>query len=308
MRRPVALLLGLGLLSAAFGCRNCDLLEAELRTRENDLRELRADLARAESHNEALLRELGAVRQSTKALPSPEQAAQTYTLKHITLGRQTGGYDDDNCPGDEALQVILEPRDGDGHAIKAPGALHVEVLEISAQGLKMPLSAWDVSPDQLRRLWRSGLLSTGYQIVLPWKIWPSSDKLRVIAQFTLADGRLFEADKDITIRLPAGGPRRAAPTAITDPALPVVPAPELPLPPPRKLPASPPPEITVPPLPTPLEPASMWQPARRTDFQSVRAERDGLEIRPTRTGSVADAVQLLRPTPVLPFPSEGRLP
>src|SRR5438132_758204 len=151
MRGPAALLLGLGCLSAAIGCRNCDLLEAELRTRENELREMRADLARAEAHNEALLHELGTLRQSTAAKPSPEQASQTYTLKEIVLGRQTGGYDDDHCPGDEALQVILEPRDGDGHAIKAPGTLHVEVLEINAQGLKTPLSAWDLSADPPRR-------------------------------------------------------------------------------------------------------------------------------------------------------------
>jgi hypothetical protein len=288
MHRPVALLLGLGFLSAAVGCRNCDLLEAELRTRENELRELRAELARADAHNEGMLRELGAVRQSTSAKPSPELASQTYTLKQIVLGRQTGGYDDDGCPGDEALQVVLEPRDADGHAIKAPGALHVEVLEINPQGLKAPLSSWDLSPDQLRRAWRSGLLSTGYQIILPWKVWPSSDKLRVIVQFTLADGRLFEADKDITIRPTVAALRRSLPAAGVDPTLSVVPGPENPLPAPRKLLPGTPPGVAVPPSPPGLEPASLWQPAR--------------------TGTVADAVQLLRPTPLANFSSEGRLP
>lgn len=288
MRRPVAMLLGLGFLSAAVGCRNCDLLEAELRTRENDLRELRADLARTEAHNEALHRELGAVRHATSAKPSPEQASQTYTLKQIVLGRQTGGYDGDQCPGDEALQVLLEPRDADGHAIKAPGSLHVEVLEINSQGLKTPLSAWDVSAEQLRRLWRHGLLSTGYQLTLPWKVWPSNDKLRVIAQFTLADGRLFEADKDITIRPSPLGLRRSGPASLGEPSPPAAPASESPLPAPRKLPPGAPPEVTVPPPPMALEPTSLWQPAR--------------------TACVADAVHLLRPSPLMPFPSDAPLP
>src|SRR5439155_24466275 len=58
----------------------------------------------------------------------------------------------------------------------------------------------------LRKTWRSGLLSSGYQVVLPWKAWPSSEKLRVTARFTLVDGRSFEADKDVSIRLtPAVG-------------------------------------------------------------------------------------------------------
>src|SRR6516164_5925064 len=101
MCRPVAMLLGSTLLIASLGCRNKDLVEAELRTRDNDVRELRADLAQAELQNEALLRELGALRQGAVSKISPEFAAQTYTLKQITLGRGTGGYDDDHFPGDE---------------------------------------------------------------------------------------------------------------------------------------------------------------------------------------------------------------
>src|SRR5262249_33595246 len=137
MRRPTGLLLALGLLVSAGGCRNpSELLEAELRTRENDVRELRDELYRQECQNEALQREMRAVRQSGSAKVTPEQASQTYTLKQITLGRGTGGYDDDMCPGDEALQVVLEPRDCDGHPIKAPGALHIDALDVSPEGIK----------------------------------------------------------------------------------------------------------------------------------------------------------------------------
>src|SRR5205807_409209 len=110
-----------------------DLVEAELRTRENDLREMRADLNRTECQNEALLREIQALRQGGVSHFSPEQASQSYTLKQITLGRGTGGYDNDDCPGDEALQVVVEPRDCDGHTIKAPGELHVEALQITPE-------------------------------------------------------------------------------------------------------------------------------------------------------------------------------
>src|SRR5262249_32012155 len=109
----------------------------------------------------------------------------------------------------EALQVVLEPRDPDGQAIKAPGRLTVTALQVSPEGLKIPLSTWEIAPDQLRRTWRNGLLSTGYYVVLPWKSWPTNPKLRVVAQFTLADGRIFEADKDVAIRLP---PTLRAPT------------------------------------------------------------------------------------------------
>jgi hypothetical protein len=228
MRWPVATFLASLLLA---GCRHSDLVEAELRTKESELREARTDLLRSESFNEALQRELHAVHSNSAAKITPELGSQIYTLKEIVLGRQTGGYDDDDCPGDEALQVVLEPHDTDGHAIKAPGMLHVEALEITSEGLKMPLSAWDVPPDQLRKTWRNGLLATGYYVVLAWKNWPTNEKVRVIARFTLADGRLFEADKDVTVRLTPAAKRKPA----TVPSLEAVPAePETPLPFPQK--------------------------------------------------------------------------
>jgi hypothetical protein len=58
-----------------------------------------------------------------------------------------------------------------------------------------------IPPEELRRSWKNGLLTTGYLLNLPWKVWPSSEKLRVTAQFQLADGRVFEADRDVTVRL-----------------------------------------------------------------------------------------------------------
>src|SRR6266478_1273319 len=176
MGRMRGLLLAIltGCLLLAAGCRRADLVEAELRTRERELRETRSNLFQSEAYNQALQSEIGDVRKGSCSKLTPERASQIYTIREVVLGRQTGGYDDDNIPGDEALQVVLEPRDPDGQAIKAPGHLRVTALEINAEGLKTPLSTWEVAPDQLRRTWRNGLLSTGYYVVLPWKTWPTT--------------------------------------------------------------------------------------------------------------------------------------
>lgn len=186
----------------AAGCRRNDLVENELRARDAQLREAAEELNRTESHNDALRREVAALRSGTA--PSPEVAANIYGLKRIVLGRATTGVDNDNAPGDEALQVWLEPKDGDDHSIKAPGALQVCVLEIAPQGQKVPLSCWDVGPDKLRDSWKQGLLTVGYQVILPWKVPPRSENIRVAARLTLPDGRAFEADRDIKVRLLPG--------------------------------------------------------------------------------------------------------
>jgi hypothetical protein len=249
------------------------------------------ELLHAMAQNESLGRELRAVRQGSASSISPEQASQVYSLKQIVLGRGTGGYDDDDCPGDEALRIVLEPRDSDGHTIKAPGTLHVDALETSPEGIKTPLCSWDLSPDQLRRTWHSGLLSTGYSVVLPWKRWPSSERIRVIARFTLMDGRVFEADKDVTIRLTPEIRRKPLPGAEPGNAAPERSGPE-PLPTPRKAESR-----TKPPLqqwwqPHPVDP-SVVQPAVLSPSQA--------------TPSLADAVQLLRPIAVTdpPEPNFG---
>lgn len=253
-RRPF-LLLSFGVLLALSGCRhnNSELLEAELRARDLQFREALEELGKAEARNQALWFELEAVRKGSKV--PPEHAAQTFGLRRIVLARGTGGLDDDRLPGDEALQVVLEPRDADDHTIKAPGRLQVIALEVNSQGLKAPLSSWTVEPDKLRASWKQGLLSTGYNLVLPFKNFPQAENLRVVARFTTSDGRVFEADKDIRVRLVPGAPH-AGPT--------VTPGPQLDFPPP--------PNLVDPPLleptgarqvgssPSGAIPASAWQP------------------------------------------------
>jgi hypothetical protein len=188
--------LALGLALAA-GCRNCDLVEAELRTRNNELRELREEVHRVEAQNQALLHDFETLRQGPLKVPA-ELATPVNTLRQVSLGFGTGGVTEDNCPGDAALRVILEPRDSDNHIVKAPGSLHVEALEISPEGLKTPLSSWDIPPQRLREKWQTGFI-TGYNVVLAWKTWPRAERLRVVARLHLPDGRLFETDRDVLI-------------------------------------------------------------------------------------------------------------
>lgn len=204
------LLLAWPLLGAGCGTPKNELLESELRHREFQYRDALDELRKIQFHNQALQQEISSLRHGT--LLSPETAAQTFGLKRITLGRGTGGYEADNLPGDEALQVTLEPRDSEDHIIKAPGSLNVTALEIIPGGVKKPFSNWTVDPEHLRRSWKAGLLSTGYVLVLPWKSWPTTEQIRVVVQLVTSDGRVFEADRDVKIRVIPLHPHMPAPT------------------------------------------------------------------------------------------------
>jgi hypothetical protein len=270
MRGPWAVWFVAAALAGCGGCRsNCHLVESELRTREMQVRELREELDGIRAHNQALEIELRALRgDGCTVLPGPGPVPAiippAYPVRSLSLGRQTGGHPSDCGAGDDALQVLAEPRDAEGQAVKVPGsALLVQAIEITSEGIKRPLSSWEVPPEQLRNSWRSGLLSTGYTLTLPWKVPPSTDKLRVVAQLRLPDGRVYEADKDITVRLP---PHAARP--ILPPATPV-----------------PPPPTTLPPAGQPQGP--MLPPAGTEGVPGAGS--------PWHTGTPGPAVEVLRP-------------
>jgi hypothetical protein len=246
--RPVCV--GFALLCAIGGCKSTnnrsDLVEAELRTRDAEVRDLRTALQRSEMLNSALTH--------PSAMPiagppsftpppgytgesvAPSAAVMSGTIKEVSLGRGTGGVNKDGTSGDEALFVVVIPKDTDGSALKVPGNLVVQTSEFTAEGQKVPHCRWDVPSLELQKLWKNGLLATGYHVTLPWKTWPNSPKLRVVVQFTtLGDNRTFEAERDITIRLMPGVPRPA--TVV--PAPPVVPAPASPMSNPKDRPALP---------------------------------------------------------------------
>src|ERR1019366_5158321 len=76
----------------ATGCRNkTDLVETELRTKDTLYRQALEEQRRTESRVDALQQENEALRQGAKI--TPEQAAQTYSLRRIVLARSTGGSD-----------------------------------------------------------------------------------------------------------------------------------------------------------------------------------------------------------------------
>jgi hypothetical protein len=258
-RVPSVLWIGAALLAAGCGAHhNNQLLESELHAREVETAEMRDQLACCRAQNQALDLELRTLRGEVHpplpgAGPGPvlsdKPPLPVYPLSCVTLGRQTGGHPCDHG-GDDALVVLIEPRDPQGHAVKVPGAaVLVQALEVTPEGLKRPLSTWEVTPEQMSSAWNTGLLSCGYRLTLLWKMWPSTDKLRVVAQLRLPDGRVFEADKDVAIRVAVGAQRLQPP-----PGAPAIAAPP-PVPSPPSRPAGP---VLPPPTPVETLPSSLW--------------------------------------------------
>jgi len=207
------LFLAAGFLVCGCAHQNSELLESELRARDFQMREAMDEMKRLSAQNNALRQEMTDLRQGSKMLP--EVASAVFGLTRVVMARGTGGYDNDGLPGDEGVMVYLEPRDTDDHVIKVPGKVQIAALEINSQGLKFPLDTWEIDEEQMRQSWKQGFLSSGYQFVLPWKIFPQTENVRLVARLILPDGRLFEADKDIKVRLVPDAPHRPDAPAVS---------------------------------------------------------------------------------------------
>ncbi|MBP3957135.1 hypothetical protein J8F10_17865 [Gemmata sp. G18] len=225
------------LLTFLAGCKTnnrYDLIESELRTREKELADTRAALDQSRN----LLRAYEASQRPAPTNDRQPGATGTsggafFPVKEIAIARGTGGVDDDGVPGDEGLVVVIVPKDEDGSAVKVPARALIAAWEITPAGLKNPIGSWNLSADKLRPTWKSGLISTGYFVAVPWQTLPSTDRVRIAVRLVTTDGRTFEADRDITVKPPAP-PRAGAggnvlpypqPTAPDGPRVPTIPTP-----------------------------------------------------------------------------------
>jgi hypothetical protein len=191
---------GVALLAGCRGSGKYDGIEAELRTRNRELAEAQHALERSRELNRAYEQTRGTFPGATPPPLYYPAASGGCSVREIALARGTGGVDDDAIPGDEYLMAVIVPTDDDKSPVKAPGKASIAAWEYGADGVKQLIGTWELSPEQLRSTWKSGLLATGYFIPLQWQNFPTQSKVRVAVRLTTLDGKLFEADRDITVR------------------------------------------------------------------------------------------------------------
>jgi hypothetical protein len=198
LRLSSLLLLAL-LVPLVSGCRpnkRYDLIEAELRSRERELSDARAQLEQAKNLNRAYVQQA-----QPHATPVGANTPVYIPVKEIALARGTGGVDEDGITGDEGLMVVVAPKDEDGAAIKVPARVDIAAWEITSAGIKNSIGVWSLPAEKVRPTWRSGFISSGYFVAVPWQTYPGNEKVRVAVRLTTLDGRAFEADKDITVKV-----------------------------------------------------------------------------------------------------------
>lgn len=136
----------------------------------------------------------------------PDRLSNLFVVDRIELVSLTGGADYDGVPGDDGVTVYLRPVDADGNVLKAAGEIIIELLDTSVPGAPRSLGQYiHNDPEQLRKLWYSGIWTDHYTIRCAWSPdagKPRSREVLVKANFNdFLTGRRFTAAKLINVSL-----------------------------------------------------------------------------------------------------------
>jgi len=196
---------------------------------------------------------------------------QSVAAIHLNA-RRTGGMELDGQPGDDALSVLIEPRNAQGQFVARSAAISIVLLDPLQRGEEARFARWDFDRETTRRMLKPDGLDRGLYVRVPWPdVPPDVERLHLFVRYAADDGRVVEADREILVRPPDLIADRWTPRADSPPARTARRAP--PSPPAERnphddalvLPAnheSSPPDKADAPGTTPVQRLDYWTPAR----------------------------------------------
>jgi len=151
-------------------------------------------------------------------LVSDDDQPEDTRITQIALNpRLTGGYDFDGEPGDEGLQVIVEPQNAAGEYVARAGNLSIVVLDPQLRGAQARVARWDFTAKEAQAAIKRTLLGRGVHLEMPWPSGPPKHgELKLFVRFVTEDGRKLEASRDIRVDLPGDGPETWTPSTAGD--------------------------------------------------------------------------------------------
>ncbi len=184
------------------GCHR-DLVEAELRYRNRQVRELRRHLAQknAEVHTlQTMMQEASGSSCPADAKETPETVYRREAMSRVSLAMSTGIKDVDRDGSADSIQFTIVCHDYDGDVFKCPGRVDLELAAVQDSGVIKPVAHWQMDSDRLRSTWKASLIGSGYQVIVPMPTLEQSKKWKGIVRFTTLDGRVFQDERTFEVR------------------------------------------------------------------------------------------------------------
>jgi hypothetical protein len=263
------------------GCHHRDLVEAELRYRNRQVRELRRQVSQkaAEVHTlETMLKESSGTTPCVDGKETPETVYRREAMSRVSLAMSTGVKDMDRDGIEDSMQFTIVCHDYDGDAFKCPGRVDLELAAVQESGVIKPVANWQMEPDRLRSTWKASVLSNGYQVIVPMPVLEQSKRWKGIVRFTTLDGRVFQDERTFDYQ-PKARDKGSAANRLPESMTPCPPAP-------ARSPAT---SSTSPAAPNPSTPAPLTEPPAPAPLAVPAVEEPIIDLPlPNSTESLTD--------------------
>ena len=183
------------------GCRsggNTD-LEHELQLARETIARQNDELAAQKATIDALHEHVDTIRKI-----KPADLEKIFCPETLEIGRLSGGYDNDDRPGDDGVVVYLQPKDRAGDVLKVAGEIRIQLYDLAAPAARNLIGEYVIPIDQARELWYGKLMTLHYTVRCPWLHGPPEHP-EITIQATFVDyltQRVISAQRTCTVRLP----------------------------------------------------------------------------------------------------------
>lgn len=202
--RRIVLSIIIGASAAAIGCqtypttqiteKNQRILALELANLQFE-REIDALRATADNQQAAIL--------AMRKVPANAKDL-IITATAVELGSYSGGRDLSRSGQDahDGVRVYLSASDKDGHPIKVPGTVSIELFDLASDE-EIRIGRWDFAPKEALAHFTAGPMNYQFTFELPFPNGlPSHEHLMLKASFTdLLTGRVLTDHREITVKL-----------------------------------------------------------------------------------------------------------
>jgi hypothetical protein len=214
-----ALLVGTLFAVLATGCaarREAELLQAEIRSKDDMIRDLDNQLDKTRSELLIARRDADELRNRVQmaggSVIAPEAASVIYGTTRLKFNAfMTSGDDVDRDGIDDRLEVLLIPMDDRNDLMKCPGSISIDVYDMALPEDERIIGQWVFSEEETAAHWHRGAVAAGYKFHLDWQQRPKHEQLTLHAQLTTPDKRKFDATMQIKVRLASSASARRTP-------------------------------------------------------------------------------------------------
>jgi hypothetical protein len=143
--------------------------------------------------------------QSNLMLNAPITNSNGSDISKVVINRsQTRGQDIDGVPGDEGLDLLIQPKTRNGQTLLRAGRLTVSVIDPSKPPSSQRIGLWKFLPSETELFFANeDAESRGILLHLPWdQATPQNGKLKVFVRYETPAGRKLETSSDIRIEPP----------------------------------------------------------------------------------------------------------